>query len=156
MFGEGFKHMDSSEMLEEGYYKAKIKNAEIKNGNYGDYIQVEVDVEGHPNCNPHIFLLNDSPKKGFGSFSLEQALEMWCKTMTQFFTNFQIPEGDFTPSHWVGKAGEITVRQQKKNPQYNEIVPYKTKIVKKAAEKKEAQTYTDSNNKEEFPEDIPF
>lgn len=154
MFGEGFKHMDSAEQLEEGFYKAKIKAAELKNGNYGDYIQVEVDVEGHPNCNPHIFLLNDSPKKGFGSFSLEQAMEMWCKTMTMFFTNFQIPEGDFVPSHWVGKAGEITVRQQKKNPQFNEIVPYKTKI--KKAEKKEVQTATNTDNADNFPEDMIF
>ena len=43
-FGNGFKHEDSFEMLEEGYYKAKITKAEVKNGKFGDYIQAEVEV----------------------------------------------------------------------------------------------------------------
>ena len=47
-FGEGFKHMDTFEQLEDGNYRAKIIKAEIKNGNYGDYIQAEVEIEGHP------------------------------------------------------------------------------------------------------------
>ena len=153
-FGEGFKHMDTFEQLEDGNYRAKIIKAEIKNGNYGDYIQAEVEVEGHPNCNPHIFLLNDRPDKGFGSLTVEQAQEMWCRTMSQFFASFGIPEGDFEPAHWVNKVGEITVQQQKKNPQYNEIVPYKTKP-RKAAEKKPVETHTDSNNADNFPEDVP-
>ena len=113
-FGEGFKHMDTFEQLEDGFYKAKIVKGEIKNGQYGDYIQCEVEIEGHPKANPHIFLLNDSPKSGFGSFTLEQAQEMWCRTMSQFFANFGIKEGDFEPSHWIGKVGEVTVRPQKK------------------------------------------
>ena len=54
-FGEGFKHMDTFEQLEDGNYRAKITKAEIKSGNYGDYIQAEVEVEGHPKANPHIF-----------------------------------------------------------------------------------------------------
>ena len=152
-FGEGFKHMDSREYLEEGYYKAKISKAEIKTNSYGEYIQAEVEVEGHPNCNPHIFLLNDMPKSGYGSLSLEDAQNLWNKNMTSFFGSFSIKEGDFEPSHWVGKVGEITVRQQKKNPQYNEIVPYKTKI--KKAEKKAVESHTDSNNADSFPEDVP-
>lgn len=135
-FGNGWKHEDSSEMLEVGNYKAKIKSAEIKNGNYGQYIQAEVEVEGHPNCNPHIFLLNDRPTSGFGSMSAEQAQKMWDRNMTQFFASFSITEGDFEPAHWVGKVGEITVQPQSKNTQYNEIVPYKTKPRK--SEKKEA------------------
>ena len=155
-FGEGFKHMDTFEQLEDGFYKAKIVKGEIKSGNYGDYIQCEVEIEGHPKANPHIFLLNDSPKSGFGTYTLEQAQEMWCRTMSQFFANFGIKEGDFEPSHWVGKVGEITVQQQKKNPQYNEIVPYKTKPKKAVAEKKSVETHTDSNNADNFPEDVPF
>ena len=136
-FGEGFKHMDTFEQLEDGFYKAKIVKGEIKNGQYGDYIQCEVEIEGHPKANPHIFLLNDSPKSGFGSFSLEQAQEMW------------------EPSHWVGKVGDVTVRPQKKKPEYSELVPYKVKAKKPAAEKKPVETHTDSNNADNFPEDVP-
>ena len=153
-FGNGWKHEDSSEMLEEGNYKAKIKTAELKNGNYGQYVQCEVEVEGHPNCNPHIFLLNDRPTQGFGSMTAEQSQKAWDRKMTQFFASFAIPEGDFEPSHWVGKVGEITVQQQKKNTQYNEIVPYKTKP-RKAEKKEDVATHTDSNNKDAFPEDVP-
>ena len=153
-FGEGFKHMDTFEQLEDGFYKAKIVKGEIKNGQYGDYIQCEVEIKDHPNCNPHIFLLNDMPQSGFGSLTLEQAQGMWNKKMTAFFAAFQITEGDFEPSHWVGKVGESTVQQQRKNPQYNEIVPYKTKP-RKAEKKEEVATHTDSNNKDAFPEDVP-
>ena len=151
-FGEGFKHMDTFEQLEDGNYRAKIIKAEIKNGSYGDYIQAEVEIEGHPKANPHIFLLNDSPKKGFGSYTLEQAQEMWCRTMSQFFASFGIPEGDFEPSHWVNKVGDVTVRPQKKKPEYSELVPYKMKI-KKSAEKKPVETHTDNSNG--FPDDVP-
>ena len=151
-FGEGFKHMDTFEQLEDGLYRAKIVKGEIKSGNYGDYIQCEVEVEGHPKANPHIFLLNDSPKSGFGSFSLEQAMEMWNRTMSQFFASFAIPEGDFEPSHWVGKVGDVTVRPQKKKPEYSEIVPYKVKI-KKTEKKAEVTTHTDNSNG--FPDDVP-
>lgn len=151
-FGEGFKHMDTFEQLEDGLYRAKIVKGEIKSGNYGDYIQCEVEIEGHPKANPHIFLLNDSPKSGFGSFSLEQAQEMWCRTMSQFFANFGIKEGDFEPSHWVGKVGDVTVRPQKKKPEYSEIVPYKLKI-KKVEKKAEVTTHTDNSNG--FPDDVP-
>ena len=151
-FGEGFKHMDTFEQLEDGLYRAKIVKGEIKSGNYGDYIQCEVEVEGHPKANPHIFLLNDSPKSGFGSYSLEQAQEMWCRTMSQFFANFGIKEGDFEPSHWVGKVGDVTVRPQKKKPEYSEIVPYKVKI-KKTEKKAEVTTHTDNSNG--FPDEVP-
>ena len=153
-FGEGFKHMDTFEQLEDGNYRAKIIKAEIKTGNYGDYIQAEVEIEGHPKANPHIFLLNDSPKSGFGSFTKEQALEMWNRTMSQFFASFAITEGDFEPSHWVGKVGDVTVRPQKKKPEYSELVPYKLKV-KKAAKKEDVSTHTDSNNADNFPEDVP-
>ena len=154
-FGKGFKHEEMSEVLEVGNYEAKITKAELKEGKFGDYIQCEVEIKDHPNCNPHIFLLNDMPQSGFGSLTLEQAQRMWNKEMTAFFAAFQITEGDFEPSHWVGKVGEITVQQQKKNPQYNEIVPYKTKPKKAAAEKKPVETHTDSNNADAFPEDVP-
>lgn len=153
-FGNGWKHEDSSEMLEVGNYKAKITKAEIKSGNYGDYIQAEVEVEGHPNCNPHIFLLNDRPDKGFGSLTVEQAQKMWDRNMTSFFASFGITEGDFEPAHWIGKVGDVTVRPQKKKPEYSELVPYKMKI-KKSAEKKPVETHTDSNNADNFPEDVP-
>ena len=153
-FGNGYKHEDSSEMLEEGFYTAKITKAELKNGNYGDYIQAEVEVKDHPNCNPHIFLLSDIPQKGYGSMTLEQAQKMWNRNMTLFFANFSIPEGDFEPTHWVGKVGEITVRQQKKNPQYNEIIPYKVSL-KKSSKKEEVSTHTDTNNPDGFKEDVP-
>ena len=153
-FGKGFKHEEMSEMLEAGNYEAKITKAELKEGKFGDYIQCEVEIKDHPNCNPHIFLLNDMPQSGFGSLTLEQAQGMWNKKMTAFFAAFQITEGDFEPSHWVGKVGEITVQPQRKNTQYNEIVPYKTKPRK--TEKKEAvATHTDSNNADAFPEDVP-
>ena len=154
-FGNGWKHEDSSEMLEVGNYKAKIVKAEVKKGSYGDYIQGEVEVEGHPNCNPHIFLLNDRPDKGFGSLTVEQAQKMWDRNMTSFFASFGITEGDFEPAHWIGKVGEITVQQQKKNPQYNEIVMYKTKPRQAKEEKKPVETHTDTNNADAFPEDVP-
>ena len=154
-FGEGFKHMDTYEQLEDGNYRAKITKGEIKSGNYGNYIQCEVEIEGHPMSNPHIFLLNDSPKEGFGKFSKEEALEMWCRTMSAFFASFSIPEGDFEPSHWVGKVGDITVRPQKKKPEYSEIVPYKMKVTKKSEDKKTVSTHTDTNNPDNFPEDKP-
>ena len=153
-FGNGFKHEEMSEMLEAGNYEAKITKAELKQGKFGDYIQCEVEVKDHPNCNPHIFLLNDMPQSGFGSLTLAQAQGMWNKKMTAFFAAFQITEGDFEPSHWVGKVGEITVQQQKKNTQYNEIVPYKTKP-RKAEKKEEVATHTDSNNADNFPEYVP-
>ena len=153
-FGKGFKHEEMSEMLPTGNYEAKITKAELKEGKFGDYIQCEVEIKDHPNCNPHIFLLNDMPQSGLGSFSLEQAQGMWNKKLTAILAAFQITEGDFEPSHWVGKVGEITVQQQKKNPQYNEIVPYKTKP-RKAEKKEEVATHTDSNNKDAFPEDVP-
>ena len=153
-FGKGFKHEEMSEMLEAGNYEAKITKAELKQGKFGDYIQCEVEVKDHPNCNPHIFLLNDMPQSGFGSLTLEQAQGMWNKKMTAFFAAFQITEGDFEPAHWIGKVGEITVQQQKKNTQYNEIVPYKTKP-RKTEKKEEVATHTDSNNADNFPEDVP-
>ena len=77
---------------------------------------------------------------------------MWCRTMSQFFANFGIKEGDFEPSHWVGKVGDVTVRPQKKKPEYSEIVPYKVKI-KKAEKKAEVTTHTDNSNG--FPDDVP-
>lgn len=153
-FGKGFKHEEMSEMLEAGNYEAKITKAELKEGKFGDYIQCEVEIKDHANCNPHIFLLNDMPQSGFGSLTLEQAQGMWNKKMTAFFAAFQIAEGDFEPAHWIGKVGEITVQQQKKNPQYNEIVPYKIKP-RKAEKKEEVATHTDSNNPDNFPEDKP-
>lgn len=152
-FGEGFKHMDTFEQLEDGLYRAKIVKGELKSGNYGDYIQCEVEIEGHPKANPHIFLLNDSPKSGFGSFTLEQAQEMWCRTMSQFFANFGIKEGDFEPSHWVGKVGDVTVRPQKKKPEYSELVPYKIKV-KKTEKKAEVITHTEVSA-DGFKEDVP-
>lgn len=130
-FGEGFKHVDSNEFLEPGIYDAKIVKAEIKEGKFGNYIQAEVSVMNHPNCNPHIFLMNDRPKEGFGSMTREQAQEMWDRNMTKFFQNFNIQEGDFDMFHWCGKSGQVTVRPQKKNPQYNELVPYVVKITQK-------------------------
>ena len=151
-FGKGFKHEEMSEMLEAGNYEAKITKAELKQGKFGDYIQCEVEIKDHPNCNPHIFLLNDMPQSGFGSLTLEQAQGMWNKKMTAFFASFKITEGDFEPSHWVGKVGEITIQQQKKNPQYNEIIPYKTKP--KKTEKKEVATHTEVSA-DGFKEDVP-
>ena len=150
MFGEGFKHMDSFEKLEDGYYKAKIVKAELKKGNFGDYIQAEVEVEGHPNANPHIFLINDSPKEGYGSMTLEQAMEMWCKNTTAFFNAFGITEGDFDHAHWVGKVGEITVRPQRKKPEYSEIVPYKTTIKKNANKADTESSAESSENSEDY------
>ena len=154
-FGKGFKHEEMSEMLEAGNYEAKITKAELKEGKFGDYIQCEVEIKDHPNCNPHIFLLNDMPQSGFGSLTLEQAQGMWNKKMTAFFAAFKITEGDFEPSHWVNKVGEVTVQQQRKNTQYNEIVPYKTKPRQAKEEKKPVETHTDSNNADAFPEDVP-
>ena len=141
-FGKGFKHEEMSEMLEAGNYEAKITKAELKQGKFGDYIQCEVEVKDHPNCNPHIFLLNDMPQSGFGSLTLEQAQGMWNKKMTAFFAAFQITEGDFEPSHWVGKVGDVTVRPQKKKPEYSELVPYKIKV-KKTEKKAEVATHTE-------------
>jgi hypothetical protein len=140
-------------MLEVGNYKAKITKVELKSGDYGQYIQGEVEVEGHPNCNPHIFLLNDRPTKGFGKLDTEQAQKMWDRNMTAFFESFAITEGDFEPSHWVGKVGEITVQPQRKNTQYNEIVMYKTKP-RKVEKKEEVATHTEVSA-DGFKEDVP-
>ena len=139
-FGEGFKHVDNFEKLAPGHYRATIKAAKIEHGNYGDYVQGELEYEGHPKANPHIFLLNDSPKSGYGKLLAEDALNIWCGNMTSFFASFGIPEGDFEPSHWIGKTGDVTVRVQKKNPQYNEVVMWKTSFETKAkAEEKPAE-----------------
>lgn len=146
MFGEGYKHVDSNECLADGYYTARIENAEIKNGIYGDYVQCSVTVDGKK-LFPNLFLLNDSPKQGFGKFSLDEAMEMWNKNMTKFFSNFGIQEGNFNVASWVGHTGTITVRPQKKEPKYKEIVPYKVPL-SKVEQKTEAS--------DSFPEDIPF
>lgn len=124
MFGEGFEHMDSFEQLQDGQYEAKIKTAEIKSGNYGEQLILTVEVIGHAGAKPDTIYISDSPKSGFGNMSHEQAIEMWNRNMTKIFKNFEIAEGDFDCSHWVGKTGVITVQAQKKKPQYKEIVPY--------------------------------
>ncbi|MCQ2587954.1 MAG: hypothetical protein MJ174_07550 [Treponema sp.] len=155
-FGEGFKHTDSAEYLEDGNYTAKIIKAEIVKGSYGDYVQAEVEVEGHPGCNPHIFLLNDSPKSAYGSLSLEDAMNIWNKNMTKFFKNFSLQE-NFNVASWIGHSGTITVRQQKKNPQYKEIVPYVvTTKSKNVSDGKTNAAATPSSTASDFPEDMIF
>jgi hypothetical protein len=52
-------------------------------------------------------------------------------------------------------VGDITVRPQKKKPEYSEIVPYKMKVTKKSEDKKTVSTHTDTNNPDNFPEDKP-
>lgn len=151
-FGQGFKHMDSNEALADGNYKAKIVSAELKNGSYGDYIQGTIEVDGKQ-VYPNLFFIKDAPKSGFGSVTLEQAHEMWCKNMTRFFASFGIAEGDFDPAHWIGKEGEITVQPQKNKPEYKEIVMWKKTPAKT---EKKAEPATSSEGGEQFAEDIPF
>lgn len=152
MFGAGFKHMDSNESLSDGNYRAKIVSAELKKGSYGDYIQGTIEVDGKQ-VYPNLFFIKDAPTSGFGNVSKEQAHEMWCKNMTKFFASFGITEGDFEPSHWIGKEGDITVQQQKNKPEYKEIVMWKktpAKTEQKAGPSPKAE------GGEQFAEDIPF
>ena len=44
-------------------------------------------------------------------------------------------EGNFDVKTWIGKKGTITVRNQKKKPEYKEIVLFKTKFETKTEEK---------------------
>lgn len=164
MFGEGYKEIESLRQLESGHYVAKIVKVEGKQGNYGAYVQCEVQIKDNPNVNPHIFLLNDAPKSGTQNYSQEQMHEMWCKTMTSFFDAFQIQRGNFNINSWVGKVGKITVRPQKKKPEYMEIVPYKVNP-NPQPKKENTSSFGDgfSNGETEsqpsnsgFPEDIPF
>lgn len=146
MFGEGFKHVDSNNLLSDGFYTARIEEAEMKEGIYGDYVQCSVTVNDKK-CTPCLFFLTDSPKEGYGMLTKEDAMEIWNKNMTKFFANFGIQEGNFNVASWVGHTGKITVRPQKKNPQYKEIVPYEVPLTKEE-QKTEAS--------DSFPEAIPF
>lgn len=152
MFGQGFKHVDSTEALADGNYKAKIVSAELKNGSYGDYIQGTIEVDGKQ-VYPNLFFIKDAPKSGLGNVTLEEAHEKWCKIMTKFFASFGITEGDFDPNHWIGKEGEITVQPQKNKPEYKEIVMWK-KTPAKTEQKTEPAHQTEGG--EQFAEDIPF
>lgn len=156
MFGSNYTPVETVPMLEPGIYTAKIIKAETTNGNYGEQKLVEVTIKDHKGCNPRLFYLNDEPTQGFGSFTVEQAREMWCRNMTQFFDSFKIQRGNFNEKSWVGAVGTVTVRPQKKNPQYMEIVPYEAKQRKPQAENAAAPAAAAPQAAEEFPEDIPF
>lgn len=135
-FGNGFKHEDSKRGLDCGVYEnAVITSCEIKTGSFGDYIQGTVSVDGDKDIYPNIFLLNDSPTQGYGQLSKEDALKIWNQQMTKVFASFGIPEGNFDVKTWIGKKGTITVRNQKKKPEYKEIVLFKTKFETKTEEK---------------------
>lgn len=151
-FGQGFKHVDSIEQLADGNYRMKIVSAELKKGSYGDYIQGTLAMEGKT-VYPNLFFIKDAPTQGFGTVTKEQAHENWCKNMTKFFASFGITEGDFEPSHWIGKEGEVTVQVQKNKPEYKEIVMWKKQPAK--IEKK-SEPGTQATGGESFSEDIPF
>lgn len=155
-FGAGFMHTESNEQLADGNYEAKIITAEIKNGSYGDYIQGTLEVNGRKDVYPNVFFLNDSPKSDFGSVTAEQALKMWNQNMTKFFASFGITEGDFDPSHWIGKKGTVTVQVQKKKPEYKEIVMWKKEPYKPQANQSQPSQTTSEASGEKFAEDIPF
>lgn len=138
-FGNGFKHEDSKLGLANGVYEnAVITSCEIKKGSYGDYIQGTVSVDGNSEIYPSVFLLNDSPTKGYGQLTQEQALKIWNQQMTKVFASFGIPEGNFDVKSWIGKKGTITIRNQKKKPEYKEIVLYKTSFETKAEQKEKS------------------
>ena len=127
-FGQGYQVMESAEMLDDGIYTAKIKTVKEGQGKFGNYLLVEVVIKDHAGANPNKFILNDSPKISSANYSQQELHEMWCKSMTKFFRNFQIQEGNFNTAQWIGKIGRVTVRPQKNNSQYKEIVPYEMKI----------------------------
>ena len=129
-FGSDYKVEEFSNKikLDDGNYKAKIVKTEGCQGSNGNkYIKVELEVNGDPNNYPNMFCIFDSPKEAKGNKSLEELKSIWNKKMIATFDSFGITRGDFNFNGWVGKTGEITVQQQYSNPEFSEVVPYKTK-----------------------------
>lgn len=174
MFGQGYQVMESAGMLDDGIYTAKIKAVKEEQGKFGNYLLVEVVIKDQAGANPNRFILNDSPKTNSPNYTLEQLHEMWCKSMTKFFRNFQIQEGNFNTASWVGKIGQVTVRPQKNNSQYKEIVPYEMKIKPKTEQNQasgfgsaypqnvqnafagDVASVNQPQNLDNFPDEIPF
>lgn len=159
MFGTNYQPVESTPSLDAGYYQAKIVKVELKSNSVGQYLQIEVTVKDHQGANPKIALMNDYPTSGYGSLSLEDSQKIWNQNMTKFFDNFKINRGDFDFSKWVNHVGEVTVRPQKNNPQYKELVLWHDKLEhKQKTETASApmQMSAPSNNSDGFPEDIPF
>lgn len=150
-YGFCYQPVDSFQ-LQDGIYEAKItkveKNVSAQNKKY---ITIFFCVAGNEKSIPNRWSNFDRPTEGFGKFTVEEAQHMWDKTFTKFFDSFSIQRGNFDFDSWVGKTGKITVRQQKNNDNFKEIVPYAMqKTSGQKAEEKKPEDKTD------FPEDIPF
>lgn len=159
MFGSNYQPVESSPVLEDGFYTAKIIKVEMKQNSVGNYLTVEITVKDHQGCNPRIAFMNDYPSTPYGSLTLEDSQRIWNQNMTKFFDNFKINRGDFNFNGWVGKIGEVTIRQQK-NSNYKEVVLWHEEP-KKKAEPQTAPSQTPSFSQSaptspDFPEDIPF
>lgn len=154
-FGFGYQPVDSFQ-LQDGTYEAKITKVEKNVTSQGKkYVTVFFCIGGNDKSTPNRWMSFDRPTEGFGMFTVEQAQHMWDSTMTKFFDSFKIPRGNFDTNAWVGHSGEVTVRQQKKDNRYKEIVPYAMQKTsgQKTPEVKETPVETPAS---EFPEDIVF
>lgn len=153
-YGFGYQPVESYQ-LQDGIYEAKItkveKNVTDQNKKY---ITVFFNVGGNEKSTPNRWMNFDRPTEGFSRFTAEEAQKMWDATLTKFFDSFSIPRGNFDFESWVGKKGQVTVRQQKNDSKYKEIVPY---ALKKSVEtKKEPVSDKKPEEKSDFTEDIPF
>lgn len=118
MFGDGFMYVaeEEKEFLPEGDYKARIVNV-VDNQNLSTAINVNFQIEGHPNCNPFCMTLFSRPiagsQKANGSSVTDEDLKKWDRTMSRFFDAFGIEKGDFNFIHWKGHSGWVTCKKIK-------------------------------------------
>ena len=160
MFGTNYTPVESTPSIDSGYYQAKIIRAELKTNSIGQYLEIEVTIKDHQGCNPKIALLNDYPMTPYGSLSLEDSQRIWNQNMTKFFDNFKINRGDFNFPMWINHVGEVTVRPQKKNPQYKELILWHDKLEQKQSAPTPQTSAAAPSNAQipnaPFDEDIPF
>lgn len=93
------------ELLPEGKYRIRVKNAEkaqSRNGN--DMLVLQFEVSGSSKILWHyIVFLPNNP-------------EITNRMLTQFFDSFAgIEEGDLNMNHWIGKTGACVVKHKPDN-----------------------------------------
>ena len=125
MFAEHYKPVETTPQLPSGVYEAKIVKAELKQLQWGEKIEVTIEIENHLGAKPNRFDLLDEPKKDYPNYPLERQLESYNKNMTRFFDGFGITRGNFTNfEEWLGKSGNITIHPQANASGYMEITPF--------------------------------